>query len=330
MRCVAALLGLSAGALVVGWPSVWAAEETTAETATRSMSEVDREHVLQSIEATRQTDPELAAEMEQQLQLLNSVGLSLQDLEGADRGMALGAAPGAGELTGGLPGATSVPMPVVDTGRGQIGPPGDRSTSGESLPPEARKELEALFQQGTGDPNSEKDRELREQAHEILERYGIDPREMGPDREDHGEMFQGSERAWEQMAPEAREQMERFYGGREAESFGRDAASHGVEREGMTSERASEAPTHEHEGATREFEAPTHEYEAATREFEGAVREYEAPAREFEAPTHDVEAQTHEYEAPTHEEGAPTHEYEARIQDAPSPEPRSYEQPPQS
>jgi hypothetical protein len=231
-------------------------------------------------------------------------------------------------------------MPVVDGGGSLIGPGGG---TGDSLPPEARKELEELFQQGTGDPNSEKDRELREKAGEILERYGIDPREMGTGHD-------GTSREGMNSPREAFEQWERSEQGRTTdpavvEQYREQAEQYQAEFErGGGFERALEQMSpeaheqmermseHEHgpmegsqressrevEAAERSFEAPSREHEATTREYEAPTREYEAPTREVEAPTHEYEAPTHEYEAPTQEQERPT--YEAPQYEAPQPQ----------
>lgn len=321
-RRIAAGIGVMLG-MCLGLPTVWAADESIAEASTISFSDMDRSQVVQSIEATRQSDPELAAEMEQQLRLLDSGDLNLRDLgvEGARAAGESFGGPQSGprELTAGLPGATPTSIPVFESG-GELTTTGGGRGGGEYLPPEAKRELQELFQQGTGDPSSQKDRELHEKANEILEKYGVEARGF----EGHeGDGAGVPERAWEQMAPEAREQMERLYGGGHEgeasgrETFGREMEFHGAEQEGRASERMNDVPTREHEmsgreveTATREFEAPTREYEAATREYEAPAREQEAPTREYEAPTREYEAPTREYETPTHEYEAPSHEFE--------------------
>ena len=123
----------------------------------------------------------------------------------------------------------------------------------------------------------------REQYREMSEQYQAEFERGGGSFERGGEF---SDRAAEHMAPEAREQMERFMNER-------DTQGHEMERGGM-----------EREMMEREFGGPSSE-----RSYEAPTREYEAPTHEYEAPTHEYEAPTHEYEAPTQE--APTHEYEA-------------------
>lgn len=322
-------MGLMLG-LCMGLPRVWAADEAIAEASTLSFSEADRSQLLQSIEATRQSDPELATEMEQQLRLLESGELSHQDLalDARPAGeLAVGAVPGLAELPGGLAGATPLPMPVVDIGGDRLSPPGGGQSGGEHLPPEARRELEELFQQGTGDPSSPKDRELREKANEILEKYGVEAHEFEGHHEG-GQPGEGPgvpERAWEQMAPEAREQLERLYGGREAEAsghetFGREVEGGGIELDGRASERMNDTPTREHETSSREFEAPTREYEAPSHEYEAPTHEYEAPAREYEAPTHEYEAPSHEVEG-SGMDSTPEHAYEGPGPSSPDAQP---------
>jgi hypothetical protein len=363
-RRIAAGIGLTLG-MCLGLPTAWAADEAVAEASTISFSDVDRGQLLQSIEATRQSDPELAAEMEQQLQSLESGDLNLRDL-GLEGTRAAGESfggpqSGSRELTAGLPGVTPTSIPAFEGGAEPLIAPSGGRSGGESLPPDARRELQELFQQGTGDPNSSKDRELREKAGEILEKHGIDPREMGTGREgqdgtpreggttspreafeqwerseqgqrtdaatreqyrEMSELSQtefdraggleqrgeGFERAMtEHMAPEAREQMERFTN--ERELTGHEASPEGretMEREfgGASSERSFEAPT---------------------REYESSAREQEAPSREFEAPTREFEAPTHEYEAPSHEgsgmDSTPERAYEGSAPDTQPPQP---------
>lgn len=307
------MLGM-AGIIVgvaLGVPASWAADDTGAvEAAQVEAPEATVEHIRAAIEA--ETDPELKAAMEEQLRLFEGGELDLR-MSDADGRVAFGAPAGAtetagGELRRGLPGGGLV-GPPVDIGTGG-GTTGGGTSGGDSLPPEARAELEAIFSQGTGDPS--KDSHLREQAEQVLERYGIEHPTFGGGGDDEGrgdgmehsggssqrEAFErggafeqrgeGFERAMtEHMAPEAREQMERFMN--ERESMERGGMEHGgmeretMEREfgGRSSERSVEAPTHETEAPTRETEAPTHEYEAPTREYEATQHEYEHPESQY-------------------------------------------------
>ncbi len=287
-------------------PSVFAADGDAAPAA-GVLDDAGRQQILQTIEATRATDPELAAEMEQQLQLLESGQFDPRAIE-SEHGRPGGAVPGEA-LAGALP--SSLPRggyvgPPVDGGSG-IGPRGN-----ESLPPEVRSQLEQLFrEQGTGDPA--KDGHVREQAEKILREHGIDPREVGPGHEGwEGRGWQdangdnlddrtgsvgdargrgldrdlldrgaGIERSWEQMSPEAREQLERFYG--DHEGTAPEAREYEAYRELF--EREAGTLPQEHETLERAFEAPTapvHEYEAPA--YEGTPHEptYEAP--QYEAP----------------------------------------------
>jgi hypothetical protein len=362
---------------VAAAPSAWAApEDAAAEAAqvqTPEAADMTLDHLRQAIAA--ETDPELRREMEEQLGLFESGQLDLTGRE-----LALGApteAPGAtGANTlpteGILPGTGPVP------GGGQLGAPDvigppveDQANMPEYMTPALREQLFNVYDQVSAGTLSEQ--EARTQAETILQEHGIDPREIGPGHEGEGEHEglggpredggYGLDRAWEQMSPEAREQLEQLHGGEHDEHapevfrelFEREGLELGAPREyegheaqrlefdapmrefetpmrefeasGREYEAAGhemEAPTREFEAAMREYEAPTHEYEAPTREFEAAVREYEAPAREYEAPTHEYEAPTREYEAPTHEVEAPVREYEAPTYEAPT---REYEAP---
>jgi len=257
-RWMLGMAGIIVGLLLsfnsVNTPASWAADEDAVEAAQVETPEVTVEHIRAAIEA--ETDPELREAMEDQLELLESGQLDFQTLE---RELALGAPPGPGETRGGFVG------PPVDVGAGT----GTTGSGGNYLPPEARAELEKIFSQGTGDPS--KDGHLREQAEQVLEKYGVEHTEMTSPREafeqwerseegqrvdsatreqyrEMSEQYQaefeqrgeGFERAMtEHMAPEAREQMERFM---------------------------SEHEMTQHEAP--QYEAPTHEYEAPTREYE--------------------------------------------------------------
>lgn len=337
MRVMMGVFGMGLLLTMSSVPSAWAADgDDAAEAASVEpvAVEFDRAHILQEIESVRQTDPELAAEMESQLQLLESGELDLT--EGA-RDVAL-TAPTTGDTTLNAPtlrGAGGFPSGTLGLGAPElIGPPVEGTTGGmpDYMTPELREQLFNVFD-GVGRGELTED-QARGQAEAIMREHGIDPREIGPGHErdgegwgrgiddgsvqfdrdfEQGEDYKASmEHAFEQMSPEAREQMEKFFEGHEGTS---EREFDGFEREfGTTTERSFEAPMHEYEAATREFEAATHEYEAATREFEAPMHEYEAATREYEAPTHEYEAPTHEYEAPQHEYEAPQHEYEGTPQ----------------
>jgi hypothetical protein len=296
--------GIGLGLLAV-IPSVRAADGDGAQAAvTEATTEVTLEQIREAINT--ETDSELKAAMEEQLNLVESGELNLGDLEHTETGgLALGAPPGPGELPGGLPGGTPMPMPVVDIGGGQIGPSVGGGTGGDSLPPDARKELEELFSQGTGDPNSQTDRELREQAEKILEKYGVETREDWGEHEEgdfirSDEGAAGVERAFEQMSPEAREQMERFYGGQEGDREGPEVFREFMEREhlGTETSRETETTVRETEAPTREYEAMTHEYEAPSSYEAPEVSSYEAPS--YEAPSYEAPSS---YETPSYEGG---------------------------
>ena len=279
--------------LLLAPPSHAADDDVTAEAAqveSGDTHDLTREQILQEIEATRATDPELAAEMEHQFQQWESGELDLT----AERQVAF-------DASAGTPGQG---VPEL------IGPPVDGATGMPSyMTPELQDQLSQVYDGVASGQVSEQ--EARAKAEEIMREHGVDSREMGRGYEgteqEHREAF---ERAMEQMSPEAREQMEKFFEGREAESreMGQGVEGHEMERgEFETMQReyelaAPEAPEHE-------FEASVHEYEAP----EAMEHEYEAP----EAP----EAPEHEYEAPEGYE-APEHEYEM-------PEQQQYEAPPQ-
>jgi hypothetical protein len=269
MRWMMGVLGMGLG-LFLAIPSGWAADEGTAETAQAGGTDASREQILQTIEATRQTDPELAAEMENQLKLLESGDVDLH-APGTDKEFALGAPP---NVTGDLP------SPGTDQSNTRlIGPPVEDGAQ------------DPLYNQVQSDPRMEEVRrqfesgglsedQAREQVFEILRDYGIEPdngREWG-----HGdERLDGFERAWEQMSPEAREQMERLFG-HEAEQSEMDREM--FERELGSPERYFEGYEREgdYEMVKREFDAVQRDYEAAERSYEDLQREYEAPEPEYE------------------------------------------------
>lgn len=304
MRWTVVVVGLGT-AMMMSLPSAQAADADAAEVpAAEAMSEASHAQILQEIEATRATDPELAAEMERQLSLFEAGDLSTHELE-------LGAPTGA---TGGLDGGATLAEALPR--QGYLGPPVDDGAppvtggSGDYLPPAAREELETLFSQGTGDPNSETDRALREEAEKIMEKYGIE-HDFAQEGFEHDE--RGFEHALEQMPAEAHEQMERFF---EQEGPYREMDHVGEHEQGM-SERDVETMMKEYdapETSGHEVEMPTHEYEMP-----------EMPTHEYEAPTY--EAPQHEYEAPLTEQ--PEHEYqmpdsqppEQQYQDAQPPQP---------
>lgn len=367
---ILALMGSMGVSLTVACLPVHAADGETAEAAEVTAADVSHEHILQTIEATRQTDPELAAEMERQFDLYESGRMEASELSGRD--LAVGAPPESGE-------GRSDPR--------LVGPPVEAGRSGAD---------QAVFEQVQSDPRMQETRrqfeageitegQAREQVSGVLRDHGIEPnngrewegagmggesgREQGEggfSREFHNEgRFDTEGRGYEHMSPEAREQMERFFGPEgdaDRASFERDSTMQeegpeGAERdfgrmmerefggsersmeyersmEGM--ERSFEGPMREFESQTREFESPERsfesagrEYEAPTREYEAPTREYEAPTREYEAPERMTESPEREYESPTREYEAPTREYEAPTREYESPE-RSMESPERS
>jgi len=236
----------------MGLPSARAADAEATElpgATAEANAESAHAQILQAIDA--EPDPELKALMREELSHLESGELSLQELE-------LGAPPSTGE------------------GPGAVG-----GTSGDYLPPAARQELEALFSQGTGDPSSQTDQALREEAEKIFEKYGIDPREFGSGHEGDHERFIGGAEAFERMSPEAlehmspeaREQMERLMS----------------EHEGMERPELFQEMEHSSATDTPTFEAPPHDAEAPQQEYqedqapEQTEYEYQPPQPEYES-----------------------------------------------
>lgn len=349
MRRLIGLLGVGLTIMVPLIPSAFAADGDTAEAAPIEAMAVDsptqdasREHILQEIEATRQTDPELAEVMEEQLKLLEESGRAT--LSTSDTGTTAttsnpfgqwgqGEAATANSL--GAPGLLGPPIEIGPQGQ-PIGQPGEQ----EGLNDQQR----GLFEQVQADPRMQQVREqfeggqlseqqAREKVFEVLRDHGIEPnngREWEQEgmrgegmtqegvRGELGERGEGFERAFERMDPNAREQMERLFGEHEA-SGAREQEQHEtfremMEREFGTFERTMDSPELQRESETQErmYETPTREMDTMMRETETLERSYEtptyeAPTREYEAPTYD--APTREYEAPTYD--APTREYEA-------------------
>jgi hypothetical protein len=261
MRWMMGVAGLALG-VFLALPSAWAADdESTAEAAQvpTAVEHPTRDQILQAIEETRLTDPELAAEMENQLQLLDSGELDLSAEGGVPHGTTQ-----EGDVT--LGGSNRAPI-------GFVGPPVDEQ--GEGMPsymtPELQGQLGSVFDRVAAGELTEQ--EARAQADAILREHGIEVHDIEVQDLDRGAGF---ERAYmEQMSPEAREQMERFFSEHEA----------------------TEQPTFDREMFEREFstfEAPTHEYEAPTYEYEAPMHEYEAP--QFEQP--EYEPQGYDYQPP--------------------------------
>ena len=126
MRSMLGVVGLGLG-LFLALPSAWAADdESTAEAAPVPTTGVDhpsREQILQAIEETRLTDPELAAEMENQLNLFEAGELDLSTERGVRRGTTQD-----GEITLGVSGG----IPSAGPGAGLVGPPVEIGTGGGS------------------------------------------------------------------------------------------------------------------------------------------------------------------------------------------------------
>ena len=213
-----------------------AANGDTAEAAEVARPDMNREQILQTIETTRQTDPELAAEMERQLELFDSGELDLQDHDTLTP---------PSESADGLPsGAPELIGPPVETGGSGQDP---RFEAVQSDP--RMQELHERFESGELTED-----EAREQVFDILRDHGIEP-DNGREWEhpegafEHGLELERGE-GFEHMAPEAREQLEHDM----------------LERTYETLEHEYEAPAHEYETLEHEYEAPAYEYEAPEQE----------------------------------------------------------------
>lgn len=297
------LCGVMAG-LMVAAPSVRAEDGSAAEAAelAGNAHEIAREQILDTIEATRQTDPELAEEMERQFELYEADERAFSDVSAREATM--GTSPEAAE---GRPDARLIGQ-LSDVGLSGAGQ--ERFDAAQSDP--RMQEAHRQFEAGEID-----ERRAREQVFDVLRDHGIESNEgrewesMGGEQE-RGDFFRDARnegrydnegRGWERMSTEAREQLERFSGqdGHESDSeratFERESGMpermfEGHEREsGMGGERESESPERSYESPEREVEAPTRELESPDRERE--LETPEAPEREWDAP--EVEP---EYQAP--------------------------------
>lgn len=331
-RVVGRLVMVGVGILCLsrGGTVAWAADggSDTAEAAqigtdpigAQAGADAVHEQMLQDIEASRQTDPELAAEMEHQLELFESGELDLrQSHDAQEGGFALGTPVNDGGVT------------VPQGGPALLGRPGEEDRS-----------MDTRFQQVQSDPRMQELRQqmesgglsegqAREQVFEILREHGLEPnngrewdregmshegmRSEGVMREGAGlerERAGGFERALEHMAPDAREQMERVYDRETAErEMSREMPS--MERHEMSSremgerDRSVESSREREEGSS----APEHNFERP--EPQNGNEMPEAPTRESESPTHEQatsehEAQAREYEAPRFDGQMPEHE----------------------
>ena len=245
------LVGLVGFGMLCLIPPVWAADPTTGESVSTDV-EASHEHILQTIEATRLTDPALAAEMERQLGLFES---------GAFAAEVTTATPSEGLVAGGAEtralGAPGLIGPPVEGGEGGL----VRDPRFEKAFQDPRMEQIQAELQSQMESGGKVDPELESQARDILKEYGVTEAELEHGREGEGwhefERGEGFERAWSEMSTEAREQMERF-----------DEGSHEVNRE-----------TFEREWSSVEAPERSYEYEASTVEREV---EYQAPEREME------------------------------------------------
>lgn len=234
--------------LVMGIPSASAAD-TEAASADATLDGAGREHILQTIEATRASDPELAAEMERQFELMET-GEAPRETSGDILGDRLGAP----EL---------------------IGPPVDTSGNFEEVQADPR--MQDIHQQFEGGQLSED--QAREKMFDVLRDHGIEPND-GHEWEHQGEHGEGLERAFEHMSTEGREHMESM----ERETGPMERM---VERESMESmERMVEHESMEHEveSPEREFEAPMRESEAPVRESNAPMPEHDTEAPEHMMP----------------------------------------------
>jgi len=243
-------------------PSARAADGEAAQVGGMDAS---RDQILQDIEVTRQSDPELAAEMEHQLGLLETGQIEVETPERAAEHLreaitqleAGGKTEQAGKLTevlDKLERGEITPEQCMVEAREVMGAEFERveggGTHGDYMPPEVRAQLEKLFEEkGTGDPS--KDAHVREEAERIMREHGIEPPkwehegEWEHSKDEWGPVFDGSE-----VGDRANYEAMR-------ETFEQHGASQSTHE--APEQHTYEAPTHEYEAPT--YETQTHEYE---------------------------------------------------------------------
>jgi len=174
-------------------------------------AEAAEAQILQTIEATRASDPELATEMERQLHLMES----------GDSGVTAAERETPSETLG---------TPEL------VGPPVDAPDNFEEVQADPR--MQDIRQQFEGGQLSEA--QAREKMFDVLRDHGIEPND-GHEWEHQGGQSEGMERAFERMSTEGREHMESM----ERESMERmfEAPLHEME----APERSSDMPMPEHE-----------------------------------------------------------------------------------
>jgi len=261
-------------------PSAWAADDETAEAA---VTDAARQHLLETIEATRQTDPALANEMERQLDMLDAGELRLS----GDQDEALGAPALDGERLGGVGGDGLLVGPPVEGGGLSEHDPRVQQVQSDPRMQEIREAYES---------GQLTESQALERTFEVLRDHGMEPAE-GREWDHEGMTHEGFERAYERMAPEAREQMERLFE-HEGERPGMEHEA--FERYLESPERSTESP--EHELGDRESDMLERSSEIPERYLESPERASEAPERVSEAPEHDVQPpefeQEQQYEPP--------------------------------
>lgn len=223
-------LGLLFFIMMIGSPSAFAADGDGVVEAAPSHTDAGLEHatrdrILHTIDATRQTDPELAVEMERQLHLMDSGEATLTPSERDLQGGTPTAEAASGEVFG-VPGGTGAPE--------LIGPPVEGPANFEQVQSDPR--MEDVRRQFEGGQLSED--QAREKVFEVLRDHGVEPNEG---------------REWEHQG-ERTESMERLF---EHEGERSEALREAFERELGTPERSLETPEHMPESAE-----PPHEYEA--------------------------------------------------------------------
>lgn len=236
-----------------------------------ALQDATRDQILQTIDATRQADPELAAEMERQLHLIESGDAAPTPTERELQGGAVAADPHGSEPFGFPGGATEA------TGAPElIGPPVDGPKNFEQVQSDPR--MDDVRRQFEGGQLSED--QAREKVFEVLRDHGVEPND-GREWERQGERGEGFERAFERMSSEGREHaesMERMF---EHEGERPEVLRETSERELGMPERSLETPVREYEVPTREYETPTRESDMLERMPEGSE-----PSHEYETPPH--------------------------------------------
>lgn len=332
MRWLTGAVGIGFGLCLSITPAM-AASDSTAEAAPVEGRDAGVEQIRSAIEATRQTDPELAKEMETQLHLMETGQISREELTKDAQGhegsresqfsmlQAGGTSSGSvgslqTDVTGGAQARGGIDRrmigPPVDMGKGDgglIGPPHEGGSNGNPKLKEVESDprMQELRQQVESGQLSEG--QARERVFEVLRDHGVEPnnereweRGAGNGQDAVGresERGQGTERGMERMAPQAREQMERSMGheSQMERSFSQEREQTGSDRGASERELGSHERASEGGSERGDREMNSREVSSFERSHETSGRESQPQEREHES----FQREAPQFEAPQHE-----------------------------